>query len=1047
MNCLRYLYLEQTRITKLPSPIGNLKGLACLEVGNCKFLTGITCLRDLQLPGRCVDLDCLHNCKGLNYLESSSSTVVEGNIFEFIFTNCLRLPVVNQILEYSLLKFQLYTKRLYHQLPDVPEGACSFCLPGYATPEWFSHQSWGSIVTFQLSSHWANSEFLGFSLCTVIAFHSISHSLQVKCTYHFRNEHGDSHDLYCYLYGWYDEKRIDSAHIFMGFDPCLVAKEDYMFSEYNEVSVEFQLEDINGNLLPLDLCQVHECGVRLLYEDEKHRFDLIMPGYYRFNPLDHDGLEAMFQAKRARFHGTRLEDYYVTRRTYELLEDHQEEHGVLARARSFCLLGDVTPEWFSHQSWGSTVTFLLSSRWANSEFLGFSLCAVIAFRSVNRSLQVKCTYHFRNKHGDSHDLYCYLDGWSNEKRIDSAHIFVGFDPCLVAKEVFMFSEYSEVSVEFQLEDINGNLLPLDLCQVHECGVRLLYEYDQHRFDLIMPGYYRFNPLDQDGLEAMFQAKRARFHSMRWEDYYVMRRTYEFLADHQHGDSHDLYCYLDGWCDDRSINSNHIFVGFDPCLVAKEVFMFSEYSEVSVEFQPEDMNGNLLLIDLCQVYECGVRVLYEDEKHRFDLIMPGNFQIYPMDRDRLEAMFQAKRARFQGMTWEDYSVMRRTYKFLADCQEEPGVLARACSFYLPGYVTPEWFSHQSWGSTVTFLLSSHWANSKFLGFSLCAVIAFRSVNRSLQVKCTYHFRNKHGDSHDLYCYLDGWSDEKRIDSAHIFVGFDPCLVAKEDYMFSEYNEVSVEFQLEDINGNLLPLYLCQVHECGVRLLYEDEKHRFDLIMPGYYRFNPLDHDGLEAMFQAKRARFHGMRWEDYYVMRRTYKFLVDHQEEPGVLARACSFCLPGDVTPEWFSHQSWGSTVTFLLSSHWANSKFLGISLCAVIAFRSVSHSLQVKCTYHFRNKHGDSHDLYCYLHGWCDDRSINSNHIFVGFDPCLVAKEKNRFGKYSEVSIKFYLVDMKDNLLPTDCCQVVECGVRLLHANDGLEAMFQAKRARMLNMR
>nr|XP_034908299.1 disease resistance protein RPV1-like isoform X4 [Populus alba] len=984
MNCLRYLYLEQTRITKLPSPIGNLKGLACLEVGNCKFLTGITCLRDLQLPGRCVDLDCLRklnldgcnirevpnslgllsslevldlsgnnfytipisinklfelqylglrncknlqslpelppqlskldadNCKGLNYLESSSSTVVEGNIFEFIFTNCLRLPVVNQILEYSLLKFQLYTKRLYHQLPDVPEGACSFCLPGYATPEWFSHQSWGSIVTFQLSSHWANSEFLGFSLCTVIAFHSISHSLQVKCTYHFRNEHGDSHDLYCYLYGWYDEKRIDSAHIFMGFDPCLVAKEDYMFSEYNEVSVEFQLEDINGNLLPLDLCQVHECGVRLLYEDEKHRFDLIMPGYYRFNPLDHDGLEAMFQAKRARFHGTRLEDYYVTRRTYELLEDHQEEHGVLARARSFCLLGDVTPEWFSHQSWGSTVTFLLSSRWANSEFLGFSLCAVIAFRSVNRSLQVKCTYHFRNKHGDSHDLYCYLDGWSNEKRIDSAHIFVGFDPCLVAKEVFMFSEYSEVSVEFQLEDINGNLLPLDLCQVHECGVRLLYEYDQHRFDLIMPGYYRFNPLDQDGLEAMFQAKRARFHSMRWEDYYVMRRTYEFLADHQ---------------------------------------------------------------------------------------------------------------------------------------EEHGVLARACSFCLPGDVTPEWFSHQSWGSTVTFLLSSRWANSKFLGFSLCAVIAFRSVDHSLQVKCTYHFRNKHGDSHDLYCYLDGWCDDRSINSNHIFVGFDPCLVAKEVFMFSEYSEVSVEFQPEDMNGNLLLIDLCQVYECGVRVLYEDEKHRFDLIMPGNFQIYPMDRDRLEAMFQAKRARFQGMTWEDYSVMRRTYKFLADCQEEPGVLARACSFCLPGDVTPEWFSHQSWGSTVTFLLSSHWANSKFLGISLCAVIAFRSVSHSLQVKCTYHFRNKHGDSHDLYCYLHGWCDDRSINSNHIFVGFDPCLVAKEKNRFGKYSEVSIKFYLVDMKDNLLPTDCCQVVECGVRLLHANDGLEAMFQAKRARMLNMR
>jgi len=102
-----------------------------------------------------------------------------------------------------------------------------------------------------------------------------------------------------------------------------------------------------------------------------------------------------------------------------------------------------------------------------------------------------------------------------------------------------------------------------------------------------------------------------------------------------------------------------------------------------------------------------------------------------------------------------------------------------------------------------------------------------------------------------------------------VGFDPCLVAKEYCMFSEYSEVSVEFQLEDVNGNLLPLDLCQVHECGVRLLYEDEIHCIN-----YY------YDALEAMFQSKRAwfqgkraRFQGMSWEDYFVIRRTYEFLV------------------------------------------------------------------------------------------------------------------------------------------------------------------------------
>ncbi|KAH8480451.1 hypothetical protein H0E87_030640, partial [Populus deltoides] len=177
------------------------------------------------------------------------------------------------------------------------------------------------------------------------------------------------------------------------------------------------------------------------------------------------------------------------------------------RIRSSCLPEDVTPEWFSHQSWGSTVTCQLSSHWANREFLGFCLCAVIAFYSFDFELQVKCTYHFRNEHGDSHDLYCYLHDEFEERRINSENIVMRFDPSLVAKEKDMFSIYSEVSVEFQLEDMDGNLLPLDLCQVVECGVRLLHA--------------------NDGLEAMHQAKRERFYDldMRWEDYFgvVIRR--------------------------------------------------------------------------------------------------------------------------------------------------------------------------------------------------------------------------------------------------------------------------------------------------------------------------------------------------------------------------------------------------------------------------------------------------------------------------------------------------------------------------------------------
>jgi Leucine-rich repeat (LRR) protein len=102
MVCLRYLYLDQTCITKLPSPIGNLKGLACLEVGNCKYLKGIECLVDLHLPERDMDLKYLRklNLDGCSILKVpdsvgclSSLEVLDlsGNDFETVPMNISKL--------------------------------------------------------------------------------------------------------------------------------------------------------------------------------------------------------------------------------------------------------------------------------------------------------------------------------------------------------------------------------------------------------------------------------------------------------------------------------------------------------------------------------------------------------------------------------------------------------------------------------------------------------------------------------------------------------------------------------------------------------------------------------------------------------------------------------------------------------------------------------------------------------------------------------------------------------------------------------------------
>ena len=85
------------------------------------------------------------------------------------------------------------------------------------------------------------------------------------------------------------------------------------------------------------------------------------------------------------------------------------------------------------------------------------------------------------------------------------------------------------------------------------------------------------------------------------------------------------------------------MGFDPCLVVKDKDMFSKYSEVTVEFQPEDMNGILLALDLCQVRECGVRLVDAKDKHGLET----RFQAY-------RARFQALRARLQAQRAKDAS---------------------------------------------------------------------------------------------------------------------------------------------------------------------------------------------------------------------------------------------------------------------------------------------------------------------------------------------------------------------------------------------------------
>ncbi|XP_065848752.1 disease resistance protein RPP2B-like [Euphorbia lathyris] len=196
-----------------------------------------------------------------------------GNIFEFIFTNCNKLALIenHQILSYALTKFQLYAERLYSQVPSMLVGESSFCFPrthnNLELYEGMQLQYSSCIfgTEIQLPSGWAKNDFLGFVICAVIAFKGASSrsGLRVKCRYHFQNENGDFfNDIDSYFGSWYDTRNVKDEHLFFGYDPCLHLTNDDDFDKYNKVIIQFWPEDISGH--PLQCCFVVGCGASYL---------------------------------------------------------------------------------------------------------------------------------------------------------------------------------------------------------------------------------------------------------------------------------------------------------------------------------------------------------------------------------------------------------------------------------------------------------------------------------------------------------------------------------------------------------------------------------------------------------------------------------------------------------------------------------------------------------------------------------------------------------------------------------------------------------------
>ncbi|CAK7328817.1 unnamed protein product [Dovyalis caffra] len=300
LKLLRQLYLNECNLLDMPWSLSFLTKLEVLDLSGNSFtlLPTLAKLRNLEylilrncfklisipeLPPSLVKLDA-HNCSSVCGLSDRCSEV-EGNIFDFLLTNCFSLHGKTvckyNIIEYSVRKIQVYAKRLYTQMSSVLPGTSSVCFPGRNIPEWFGHQTQGFSLTIQLQSICANNQFLGFALCAVVDFGFLfknSGGFQVKCMYHFKNEFDGGHELHSYFGGWLDledVREISNNVLFLGYDPCLECTKYDWFGKCSEVIIQFYSEDRNNN--PLQHCNVIKCGVCPLSAQDDNSCDFIMP--------------------------------------------------------------------------------------------------------------------------------------------------------------------------------------------------------------------------------------------------------------------------------------------------------------------------------------------------------------------------------------------------------------------------------------------------------------------------------------------------------------------------------------------------------------------------------------------------------------------------------------------------------------------------------------------------------------------------------------------------------------------------------------------------
>ncbi|GAY67666.1 hypothetical protein CUMW_258430 [Citrus unshiu] len=138
--------------------------------------------------------------------------------------------------------------------------------------------------------------------------------------------------------------------------------------------------------------------------------------------------------------------------------------------------------------------------------------------------------------------------------------------------------------------------------------------------------------------------------------------------------------------------------------------------------------------------------------------------------------------------------------------------------LPGSEIPDWFSHQSSGSSICIQLPPHSFCRNLIGFAFCAVPDFKQV---YSVKCQFDLEIKTlSDTKHVDLGYISHIIEDLIDSDHVILGFKPCL----NVGFPDgYHHTTATFKFF-ADGNVS--YKCKIKRCGVCPVYANPSETKD-----------------------------------------------------------------------------------------------------------------------------------------------------------------------------------------------------------------------------